>query len=63
MHLCVCMYVVICLCLGRLQSEQDDIRPLSFLKLAFLLVDINYRKAKVYIGLKFMFIIKPLKDG
>lgn len=59
----MCMCVVICTCLGRLQSEHDEILPLSFLKLAFILVDINYRKANVYIALKFMFIIEPLKYG
>lgn len=59
----MCMCVAICTCLSRLQSEHDEILPLSFLKLAFILVDINYRKAKVYVALKFMFIIEPLKSG
>lgn len=60
MCLYMCMFVDIYIGLGRLQSEHDDILPFSFFTLPFLFVDINYRKAKVYIALKFIFIIESL---
>lgn len=52
-----------CIGLPRSQSEHDDILPWPYFKLAFLFVDLSYRKAKFMLALKFTFIIEPLKYG